>query len=133
MIITVIFIINLHGIILLLQLIYGGQNVQSLTKFDFTEVFRVESIKIIKRIIVPQMRFNIYIFPDHTHATLTSLIIFWGQKDAKQQTRKMLLLTQKSNQIKASLFRSHKKLTEGVVVFRFYFFNFFFLSFIYII
>ena len=45
---TVIFITNLQGTILPMQLICGGKTVPSLTKFHFPESFPAESIKIIK-------------------------------------------------------------------------------------
>ena len=46
--ITVIFIINLHGTSLPMQLICCGENVKRLNKFDFLEGSPTESIKIIK-------------------------------------------------------------------------------------
>ena len=70
------------------------------------------------------MRFNIYIFPAHTHATLTSLTIFGGKKmQSSRQERRFSsnYFTLKCNYSKGSLFRSHKKVTEEVVVFLFYF------------
>ena len=84
------------------------------------------------------MLFNTYIFPARTHATLTSLTIFEGNKmrsGRRERCFSSSYITPRFNSSKVSLFRSHKKVTEVVVflsqIFQvsFSFFYYFIISF----